>query len=143
MVCTVQRVGITFCLLALAAIQIPWIVCTEDCHGGSVAIVVEDATHVHVAHKDGHHHDGGPHDHGCGCDEEHENHCGGDHLLVQIPAVAPGAAAHLAPHAKLTMHALALAPSVAAPLTCAREAVASPEAAPPPFPPACTEALLL
>jgi hypothetical protein len=102
MVCAVQRIGVTLCLMALAAIQIPWIVCTGCCEDVSMSAVRVHECHVHAAEDTRHaHHD--HHDHGCACEQggdetpDHE-HRSTEHYLVQIPAVASGAPVVLPDH---------------------------------------------
>lgn len=79
------------CLLALAAIQVPWIVCTGCCEDVSAPALGVHECHVHEKPDPRHDH---PHDDGCTCGhgEDETTGCHGPtgHLLVQLPAVNAG-----------------------------------------------------
>lgn len=117
MVFGVQRVGITFCLMALAVVQVPWIVCTGCCEDVVMAAISVHACHMHekdAAHGHGHAH-GGP----CTCghdepEEPAEENPATDHLLVQLPAVAAGTPVVLPDH--LPTDSLRTAPGLLPPM---------------------------
>lgn len=149
--------GLTLTLAALAAVQIPWIVCTSDCQQ-IVTRSAEHACHAHAHHGHGHdhaHHHG--HDHGhvhahvhhMPCfldhedlhDDETPDHEHGDHQAYLLPLLETGQSVELEAPAWLAL--FASVPTAPARMTESDSLALREEDDRPGVPPAATERLLL